>query len=129
MTDPAEPETSERIRRLQERRAAATAPARPRAASPRRAHPATASRILAGGLSLASFFTVMAAFGIRQNGASSAVAPAPSATTVLTPAPTVAIPATAAPTSATPVPPTTPAPVNATPAPQPVPPQTTTRGS
>jgi|GEM_PF-5728057 len=109
MTDDTAANHAERIRRLQERRGDGAA-AKPRA-TPRSKHPASASRIVAVGVTLASFFTVINAFGIRQNATSTAVVPAP-ATAIATPA------AAATPVTAT-----------AAPAPQPAPVQTATRGS
>ncbi|MCJ7671703.1 MAG: hypothetical protein MUP67_06595 [Acidimicrobiia bacterium] len=129
MTDDTAADQAERIRRLQERRGGG-ATAKPRATS-RAKHPASASRIVAVGVTLASFFTVVTAFGIRQNATNAAVVPAP-ATAAPTPAvaaaPVAAIPA---PTGATPAP-VSAAPqavASAAPAPQPAPVQTTTRGS
>ena len=124
MTDDTAADQAERIRRLQERRGGGET------AKPRSKHPASATRIVAVGVTLASFFTVITAFGIRQNATSTAVVPAP-ATAVAIPA------ATATPVAAIPAPTgSTPAPVSAAPqvasaapAPQPAPVQTTTRGS
>ena len=102
MTDDTAADQAERIRRLEERRGGGAA-AMPRSTS-RGKHPASASRIVAVGVTLASFFTVVTAFGIRQNATSTAVVPAP-ATAAPTPAvaaaPVAAIPA---PTGATPAP-------------------------
>ena len=132
MTDDTAADQAERIRRLQERRGGGAA-AKPRSTS-RAKHPASASRNVAVGVTLASFFTVVTAFGIRQNATSTAVVPAP-ASAVPTPAVAAApVAATPAPTSATAAPvsaaPVASAPVaSAAPAPQPAPVQTTTRGS
>ena len=128
MTDDMAADQAERIRRLQERRGGGAA-AKSRSTS-RAKHPASASRIVAVGVTLASFFTVVTAFGIRQNATSTAVVPAP-ATAAPTPAvaaaPVAAIPA---PTGATPAPVSAaPQAVASAPAPQPAPVQTTTRGS
>lgn len=133
MTDRPDTDQAARIRRLQERRG--TGPA---ATAPRAKHPAAASRIVAVGVALASFFTVVTAFGLRQNSTgtagtavvpATAVAPAPVATTPAAATPVAATPLApaAAPTSAAPAPQA--APVAAAPAPQPAPVQTTTRGS
>jgi hypothetical protein len=113
MTEHGGLDRDERIRLLEERSSPGG-----RAAKARRRRPATASRILLVGLSVASFFTVITGFGLRQNSASTAVAPAPPAAT-----PTIATPATPAPISATP------AQTSIAPAPSPAPAQSTTRGS
>jgi hypothetical protein len=131
MTDRPDTDQAARIRRLQERRGTG-----PVATSPRAKHPATASRIVAVGVALASFFTVVTAFGLRQNSTGAAgTAVVPATAVAPTPVPTAPAGATppaaptlapaAAPTSATPAPQA--APVAAAPAPAPV--QTTTRGS
>jgi hypothetical protein len=80
-TQPGDMERAERIRRLQERR---TPPKTPPAAkartavpgarpSPRRRHPAAASRFLLAGLSIASFFTVGGAMILANGTPSGAV--------------------------------------------------------
>lgn len=114
MTERNELDRPERTLLLQEGRGSGGHPARPR-----RRHPATASRILMVGLSVASFFTVVAGFGLRQNAASTAVTPVPATSAV--PAPT------ATPTIATaaPIPAPIPAPTSAVPARA----QSKTRGS
>jgi len=114
---------AERIRRLQERRAASSpragatahaasptarrAPA-PRATKARRRHPAAATRIMLAGLSVASFLGIAGSVAI-VNGAAQSAAPtpvvgtpaaAPPATTSATPAPALA-PATASTATAT----------------------------
>jgi len=130
MTDDTAADQAERIRRLQERRGGGET------AKPRSKHPASATRIVAVGVTLASFFTVITAFGIRQNATSTAVVPAP-ATAVAIPAatatPVADIPAltsaTPAPVSAAPQAAAAPQVTSAAPAPQPAPVQTTTRGS
>lgn len=109
MTDRAAADRDERIRRLQERRGSGET------AKPRSKHPASATRIVAVGVTLASFFTVITAFGIRQNATSAAVVPAPATAVAIPAAATTPVAATPAPTTA--------------PAPQPAPVQTTTRGS
>jgi len=113
MTDDAGGDQAERIRRLRERRGGGET------AKPRSKHPASATRIVAVGVTLASFFTVITAFGIRQNATSTAVLPAPATPGAKTAAAATPLTATAAPTAA-PTP---------QPAPQPTPVQTTTRGS
>jgi len=116
MTERTDLELAERIRLLEERSSPGGRPVRAR-----RRHPATASRILLVGVSVASFFAVITGFGLRQNSASTAVAPVPA---------TGAVPVAAAPTVATPAPTSaTPAPTSIAPAPQPPPAQSTTRGS
>ena len=117
MTDDTAADHAERIRRLQERRGGGAA-AKSRSTS-RAKHPAGASRIVAVGVTLASFFTVITAFGIRQNATSTAVLPAPATAVAIPAAAATPVTATAAPTAA-PTP---------QPAPQPTPVQTTTRGS
>ena len=158
MTDHTDPvDQAERIRRLQERRAAsgraprsvpaasatraapvaaesalpAGAPAR--VARPRRRHPAAASRWLAGGLSVASFFAIAGTVAAADLNAASTPAATPAATQAATPAPTAATAPAAAPAvsaSATPAP-TAPAPTKAASVPAPAAParHTTTRGS
>ena len=108
MTDPTtnESEAAERIRRLQERRAASspTARVRPAAATPtggaptagatrkaapsrrtRRPHPAAATRWLLGGLSIASFFGIGGAVAAANLNAATATTAA-SGTTAAAPA-------------------------------------------
>ena len=102
MTEANELDRPERTRVLQEGRGSDGHRARPR-----RRHPATASRILMVGVSVASFFTVVAGFGLRQNSASTAVTPVPATSAVPAPTatPTIATPAPIpAPTSAATVP-------------------------
>ena len=127
MTDPGAAAQAERIRRLQQRRGRGASDA-----TARRKHPAAASRILAVGVTIASFFGVVTALGIRQNSTSqsstsSAVVPAAAATAA--PTPVAAMPVPAASSAATVPAPTSATPVSQTVAPQTVAPQTTTRGS
>lgn len=113
MTDTPSPEQAERIRRLQERRAASTRSAAPRAQThrvapapttsdaagpvraakpPRRRHPAAATRWLLGGLSIASFFTIAGTVAVANQAnlstpaAVSSVAATPTAPAAATPA-------------------------------------------
>lgn len=113
MTDTLPQDQAERVRRLQERRAASTRTANPRAETrgaapapttgdatplvrvakpPRRRHPAAATRWLLGGLSIASFFTIAGTVAV----ANQANLNTPAAVTSATPTP-------ASPSSATPV--------------------------
>ena len=160
MTDPANAiDQAERIRRLQERRAASGRPPRdaapraelqggeggalpaaaPRRPRPRRRHPAAATRWLLGGLSVASFFTIAGTVAVANLGSGTAAQPTPPAAQVAA-APVVAAPVVAAPVAAAP-PPSVSAPSVAAPAAIPRPtasaapvapapaPHTTTRGS
>jgi hypothetical protein len=98
MTDPREPiDQAERLRRLQERRAASTrnpstkghgTTAGSRAAA-RRRHPAGASRIFLAGLSVASFFGIGGTMLLAGNHTASVATPA-----VATPAVAVVQPST-----------------------------------
>ncbi len=112
MTDPANAiDQAERIRRLQERRAASGRPPRdaapraelqggeggalpaaaPRRPRPRRRHPAAATRWLLGGLSVASFFTIAGTVAVANLGSGTAAQPTPPAAQVAA-APVVAAP-------------------------------------
>lgn len=91
---PNQSDQAERIRRLQERRAAsgrsrqavATSTGRSEAVTPkrtsRRRHPAAATRILLAGLSVSSFFSVAGAIALTHRSATAPTATAPPVSSV-----------------------------------------------
>lgn len=126
-------EQAERIRRLQERRAASSGsrrPTAPRTGSPatsrtktKRQHPAAATRWMLAGLSVASFFTIAGTVAVANV---NAAAPTPASTpTAVVAVPTAASTQAATPAAATPAAPTQAAPRASTPQVS----HTTTRGS